>query len=337
MRILTVNTGSTSTKVDLVDGGRSTRLTMDDALADSAPDAIAHRVVHGGDRTAVVIVDDTVRDELETLVELAPLHQRPALVVIDRCRQAWPGVPNVACFDTAFHATIPVAARAYALPPPWRERVRQYGFHGLSYAWATARVREQAPSADRIVIAHLGGGASLCGVRQGRSVFTTMGFTPLDGLVMATRPGSIDPGAVLYLQRHAPDVGALLERSAGLVGLCGTDDMREVRRRIDNGDAEAGFAFAVWRHRLVALLGACIAALEGIDALVFTGGIGEHDAPARAAVAEAFEWLGVHLDPARNDRHESVISAPDSAIKVVVVESREDLQMADEAAAVLAP
>jgi len=286
---------------------------------DPRPDAVVHRVVHGGDRTAAVVVDDDVVDELRRLTELAPLHQPPALDALERCRSAWPDVPNVACFDTAFHASVPAEARTYALPARFRSVVRAYGFHGLSYAWAAQQVAEREPECRRIVIAHLGGGQSLCAVRDGRSVMTTMGFTPLDGLVMATRCGSIDPGAVLWLEQHTDeDVGAVLEHESGLLGLCGTDDMREVHQRIAAGDADAELAFAVWRHRAVTLVGGCVAALGGLDALVFTGGVGEHDAIARAAITDAFAWLA-------------------GPVRTFVIPAREDLQMAAEAARALAP
>jgi acetate kinase len=332
VRILTVNAGSTSTKVALVDDGAATVTTLDAALDAPPPDAVAHRVVHGGDRDHAVVVDDAVVDELAALTSLAPLHQPAALARIDRCRRAWPAVPNVACFDTAFHATIPPAARTYALPAHLREQVRVYGFHGLSHAWSARRVVELAPEARRVVVAHLGGGQSLCAVRDGRSVMTTMGFTPVDGMVMATRSGAVDPGAVLWLaQQGVDDLADVLERESGLLGLCGTSDMREVQARVARGDADARLAFEVWRHRAVALLGGCVAALSGIDAVVFTGGIGEHDEVARATIAEAFAWLGVTLAGGVQQGEDREITGSDARVRAFVVAVREDLQMAGEA------
>ncbi len=338
MRVLTVNAGSTSLKVAaVVDGAAAPRVaSLDDALAGAPPDAIAHRVVHGGDRTAPVLVDERVMDELLALADLAPLHQPPALDALTTCRAAWPAVPNVACFDTAFHSTIPAAARTYALPARWRDTVKVYGFHGLSCAWAAGRVAAMAPDVRRLVVAHLGGGQSLTAVLDGRSVLTTMGFTPLDGLVMATRCGSLDPGAVLWLQRHGvDDLERVLEHDSGLLGLCGTADMREVHARADAGDTDAQSAFDVWCHRVRTNLGACVAVLEGLDALVFTGGVGEHDRRARAAIATDFHWLGVDIADGPDDGDDREITAPGAAVRTFVIEAREDLQLAAEATALL--
>jgi acetate kinase len=343
VRVLTVNAGSTSVKVVEVDGDRATRTydALDDALAAGPPDSVAHRVVHGGDRTAAVRIDDRVLTELRALTELAPLHQPPALDAIDRCRVAWPSTPQVACFDTAFHATIPEPARTYALPARLRERVRVFGFHGLSHAWSAATIERLAPGARRVVVAHLGGGQSLCGVLDGASVVTTMGFTPLDGLVMATRSGALDPGAVLWLAAHTDeDLERVLELESGLEGLCGTGDMREVLARAADGDAEALLARDVWCHRLVTQLGGCVAALGGLDVLAFTGGIGEHSPAARDLVASRLGWLGVALDPVANDGAAGVtepveIGAAGAGVRSFVVPAREDLQLAREAANLL--
>jgi len=294
--------------------------------------------VHGGERRAAAVVDDAVFEELRALTDLAPLHQPPSLAAIDACRARWPAVPNVACFDTAFHATMPLAARTYALPARYRAVVRAYGFHGLSYAWASERLRVLAPDARRVLIAHLGGGQSLCATLDGRSVATTMGFTPLDGLVMATRAGALDPGAVLWLERHLVDGDRLpdvLETQSGLLGLCGTDDMREVHRRVAAGDPDAQLAFDVWRHRIVERAGACIAVLGGLDALVFTGGIGEHDAVARAALVDGLGWLGVAIRDRPDDAGERELTAPGSSIRCFVIPAREELQLAAESRACL--
>jgi acetate kinase len=338
VRILTVNAGSTSWKIAEVDGATVTELaSLDDAFSRAAPDCVAHRVVHGGPRTAAVTVDDAVVRELEHLVELAPLHQPPALDGMRACRAQWPSVPNVACFDTAFHATIPAAARAYALPPEYRDRVRVYGFHGLSHAWAAGAVASLAPEARRVVVAHLGGGQSLCAVLDGQSVHTTMGFTPLDGLVMATRCGHIDPGAVLWLVANATeDVGDLLDRRSGLLGLAGTADLRELHARSGRGDQDARFAFSVWSHAIVTQLGGCVAALGGLDALVFTGGIGEHDAIVHHEVARAFAWLGVAVSTDLPNGEAVELTAAGASVRTFVVRAREELQLAREAAGLLA-
>lgn len=317
MRLLTVNQGSTSLKLSVVEDGAAVAHpeALDDALTDDALDAVVHRVVHGGDRPGAAVVDDGVRGELGALVGLAPLHQPAALEALDRCRASRPGLAQVACFDTAFHRTIPAAARTYALPRRLRALVQGYGFHGLSHAWVAGRVAEAAPEARRVLVAHLGGGQSLCGVLDGASVVTTMGFTPLDGLVMATRSGALDPGAVLWLARHTDeDLAVVLERESGLLGLAGTADMAEVLERRRAGDEDAVLAVDVWCHRLVTQAGACAAALGGLDVMAFTGGIGEHSAEARTLVTDRLAWLGA---------------------EAMVVESREDLQMATEAEAVL--
>lgn len=342
MRVLTVNAGSTSLKLVDVVGGRAERTYdgLDRALAGVAPDAVAHRVVHGGERTSAQRIDDDVLHQLDGLTDLAPLHQPPALDALRRCRERWPDVPQVASFDTAFHSTIPDAACTYALPARWRPTVRAYGFHGLSHAWSVQEVARRAPETRRVVVAHLGGGQSLCGAVDGRSAVTTMGFTPLDGLVMATRSGALDPGAVLWLQAHSgEDVATVLERESGLLGLCGSGDMAEVLRRSAAGDGEAAFAFDVWRHRFLTQFGACVAALGGLDAIAFTGGIGEHAPVLRGSVAGALGWLGVAVDEGEQadatgggDRE---ITAAGATVRTFVVTAREDLQLAAEAEACL--
>jgi acetate kinase len=332
VRVLTVNAGSTSMKLSLVDGVEAVARfdSLDDAVARAgAVDVVAHRVVHGGERSAPVVVDDRVVEELRQLTQLAPLHQPAAVDGLDRSRRAWPEVPQVACFDTAFHTTIPAEARTYALPEGLRRKVRVYGFHGLSYAWSAARMAAIAPDARRVVVAHLGGGESLCGVVDGRSVTTTMGFTPLDGLVMATRSGALDPGAVLWLADQVDDLADVLAHGSGLLGLCGTADMREVLAR---DDVDAQLALGVYLHRLVALLGGCAATMQGLDALVFTGGVGEHAPRLRELVAERLGWLGVAVDP---DASGEEITAVGAAVRTFVIEAREDLQMAAEVAALI--
>jgi len=320
VNVLTVNAGSSSLKLALVVHGRVEReyADLDAALAGPAPDAVGHRVVHGGPRTSPVVVDDRVRRELQALVDLAPLHQPPALAALDACRSAWSGVTQVACFDTAFHATIPPAASTYALPAAWRAAgVRVYGFHGLSVAWVASRLPMLAPGARRVLVAHLGSGSSLTAVVAGRSVATTMGFTPSDGLVMGTRSGAVDPGALLWLARSRgvaiDELADGLERRSGLLGLAGAADFRQVAAAAADGSADAVLALDVWWHRLVVLAGGMVAAMGGVDAVVLTGGIGEHADTVHVGVAERLAFLGVGGQ------------AP-----LFVVPAREDLQVAVE-------
>ena len=360
MRVLVVNTGSSSVKLRLVSGGEllgSTDLGAPSTLEPSAVadavgslgadvEAVGHRVVHGGPAyTGPVRVDDEVRAELESLVDLAPLHLPASLAGLDTVRAALPGVPAVACFDTAFHATIPPEAATYALPAAWRELgVRKYGFHGLSHAYAARRSAEllgRDPAGLRVVTCHLGAGASLCAVSDGRSVDTTMGFTPLDGLVMATRSGSVDPGAVLWLQRQrglsADEVFEGLERGSGLLGLAGTADMREVLARLDTGDEQALLAFATYVHRVRAQIAAMAAAMNGLDAVAFTGGVGEASGAVREGSLAGLEHLGVAVNPGQNEaaRGDANVSAPGSPAGVAVVTAREDLEIAAQVEATL--
>lgn len=344
-RVLTVNAGSTSLKLSLVeDGQRVAEFSdLDSALAAPSADTVAHRIVHGGHRTVAAVVDDDLVRELRALVELAPLHQPPALDALDRVRAALPHVPQIACFDTAFHSTLPAAASTYALPERLRAKVRVYGFHGLSHGWASTVARRHVPGARRVLVAHLGGGASLCAVLDGISVDTTMGFTPLDGLVMATRSGSVDPGAVLWLAAHTgEDLATVLERESGLLGLCGSGDMKTVLSRAAAGDPEAALAFDVYRHRLVRDAAGMVAALGGLDVLVFTGGVGEHAAAVRSALAAGLSWLGVAIadppagGPPPPDEESTEITAPGAPVRTLVVPAREDLRMAAEALPLLA-
>ena len=325
MHVLVVNAGSSSLKLRLLDPDDEVVWTRDlDAGSDELEDALAeggeadasgHRIVHGGPgHTSAAAVDDALLADLRALTELAPLHQPPALDALEAVRRGRPELPAVACFDTAFHATLPEAARTYALPAEWRERygLRRYGFHGLSHAYASRRAAELVDGARRIVTCHLGAGASLAAVRDGRSVDTTMGFTPLAGLVMATRSGDVDPGILAWLlERDAVDAGELndaLERRSGLLGLAGTADMREVIDAAGRGDDAARLAFDVYVHRLRSSIGAMVASLGGVDALVFTGGVGEHAPEVRDAATDGLGLLG------------------DAA--VLVIEAREDLEIA---------
>lgn len=339
-RVLVVNAGSSSLKLSLL-GADDTVLArpagLDDLAGMPAPDAIGHRVVHGGrEFTEPVLIDEYVERRLRALVALAPLHQPKSIEGIDAVRAALPGLPEVACFDTAFHAGLPAAAATYALPAAWREKygLRRYGFHGLSHAYASRRAAElagTAPGVPRTVVCHLGAGASLCAVDGGRSVDTTMGFTPLDGLVMATRSGSVDPGLLLWLMRNegmsADALAGALEHDSGLTALAGTPDMREILAR---EDADAALALGVYLHRLRAGIAAMATSLGGLDALVFTGGVGEHAPRIRQGAAGGLGLLGVALDPERNEdaRGDAEIGAAGAPVRVFVVTAREDVEIA---------
>ena len=334
MRLLVVNAGSSSLKVRLLDGGQL--IATWGGLPDRAPDvdAVGHRIVHGGTEfVAPVVIDYEVERRLRALGELAPLHQPKSLHALDDARRLLPRVPHVACFDTAFHATLPPAASTYALPAEWRARyaVRRYGFHGLSHSWASRRAAELVPAAHRSVTCHLGAGASLAAVLDGRCVDTTMGFTPLEGLVMATRSGSVDPGLILWLQDHEGltsfEVAETLEMKSGLLGLAGTPDMRELLAR---SDEKARLAIDVYVHRLVGSIAAMTAALGGLDTLVFTGGVGENAVQIRRRVAEQLGFLGVRIDLDRNTTAspDCDISGDGAPARTLVVESREDLEIA---------
>ncbi len=361
-RILTVNAGSSSLKLRLLGPGDEVPASRDSAPGDDPealraelrailaagppPDAAAHRVVHGGGRDRPTVVDAAVEDELEALADLAPLHNPQAVRALRALAEVRPGLPNVACFDTAFHAGLPAAARTYALPAAWTDGevpLRRYGFHGLSHAYASRRAAELLgrPCEElRLVTAHLGAGASLAAVAGGRSVDTTMGFTPLEGLVMATRAGSVDPGLLLWLQRHrgidAATMERALDREAGLLGLAGTADLREIVAGAD-GDERLALALDVYVHRLVAAIAAMTAALGGLDALVFTGGVGENAPLVRERACAATAFLGVELDREANERGvpDSLLSPPRATAAVLLVAAREDLELARQARAVL--
>lgn len=349
MNLLIVNTGSSSLKLRVLSPSDEVLAEKDvgdsdgsaEALGEFEADAVVHRVVHGGDRfDGAVMVDDDVEDAIEELVPLAPLHQPRALELIRATRAA--GRRTVACFDTSYHRTIPADAATYALPAEWRERfgLRKFGFHGLSHSYVARRAPEVAGrETRRLISCHLGAGASLCAIAEGVSVDTTMGFTPVDGLVMATRSGSVDPGLLLWLQTSgglgAEEIADALEHRSGLLGLTGkTGDLREVLAGL--GSETNRLAYAVYVNRLVAELARMAAALDGVDAIAFTGGVGEHSAEVRAAVCRRLQWLGVTLDAEHNENHTPVISAPGAAVVLCVIPSREDLTMAAEARAVLA-
>jgi acetate kinase len=364
VRVLVVNAGSSSVKLSVVGADDATlaarelaapRATIDRselraAIADGlgAVDAVGHRIVHGGERfRAPVLIDGEVQSGLRELVALAPLHQPKSLAALDAVTSELPGLPAVACFDTAFHTTLPAAAHTYALPVAWRRRwgLRRYGFHGLSHAWVARRAPAMlgADGGDlRIVSCHLGAGASLCAIRGGRSLDTTMGFTPLEGLVMATRSGSVDPGLLLWLMEQTGmaelELARALEHESGLLGLAGAADMREILARAGHGDEAARLALDVYLHRLRAGIASMTAALGGLDTLVFTGGVGEHQPDIRAGAARGMDFLGVAIDDRLNagaeadDREVTAAGAPG---RVLVIKAREDLEIARQARTVL--
>jgi acetate kinase len=343
--ILVVNAGSTSLKLRLVANDESVTAveSLDDVPAAEIA-AVAHRVVHGGSlfREAVVI-DGEVRDAIAGLRAIAPLHNTPALEAIETAARALPGVPHLAVFDTAFHATIPPAAATYAVPRRWREDwdVRRYGFHGLSVAWSTERAAAmlgRAPGDVCLVVCHLGGGSSVTGVRDGRSADTTMGFSPLEGVPMNTRSGSVDPGALLHLLRsRGLDAGQLdhaLNFESGLTALAGATGQKLEQAAAD-GDPDAALALDVFTYRVAGAVAAMAVAAGRLDALVFTAGIGEGSAEVRSRVCGRLGLLGVRLDPERN-----AAAAPDcdvsaGAVPVLVIRAREELVIARAARALV--
>jgi acetate kinase len=330
VRVLVVNAGSSTLKLSVLDAdddplaartlelpdGRVDPAAVAQALtAMPAADAAGHRVVHGGDATGPAPIDAGVKARIRALSPLAPLHQARALAGIEAVERARPDLPAVACFDTAFHAHLPATAATYALPRAWRERhgLRRYGFHGLSHAWIARQVDPDA----RLVSCHLGAGASLAAIRAGRSLDTTMGYTPLEGLVMATRSGSVDPGLLTWLLREGglsvAELDHGLEHESGLTGLAGTGDMRELLARTD---PDARLAVGVYVHRLCASVAAMAAALGGLDVLAFTGGVGEHAEPIRHDVVAGTAFLGPYT--------------------TLVVAAREDVEIARQVRGVLA-
>ncbi len=354
--VLIVNAGSSSLKLRVLGGDDAVVASADlpmpldaaalkDALERFGPvNAAGHRIVHGGSfYSSAVLADASVRRKLEALTDLAPLHQPPALGALDAVSALMPGVPDVACFDTAFHATISDSAATFALPAHWRDKwgLRRYGFHGLSHAYIARRTAELCPGASRVVSCHLGAGASLCAIRDGRSADTTMGFTPLDGLVMATRPGSVDPGLVLWLAVHArvplDELNEALEHRSGLAGLTGTSDMRSVLERAAAADPDAVLARDVYLHRLRGLIASMVSSLGGLDALVFTGGVGENSAEIRARTMDGLGFLGVNGDPARNESGggDREIGAAGAPVRALVISAREDIEIARQVRALL--
>lgn len=324
--------------IPLVDHAQSIKAVLDSlhtAFPDKKLSAIGHRVVHGGtefDRPT--LIDDEVLRKLEALAPFAPLHQPHNLAGIRAAMQAFPGVPQIACFDTSFHRSHPWVNDTFALPREYYDRgVRRYGFHGISYDYITSELQRRAPliAAGRVVVAHLGNGASMCAIQNGRSVASTMGFSALDGLPMGTRCGQVDPGVLLYLMDQegmdAEEISDMLYRRSGLLGLSGglASDMRtlEASDAIEAKEAIAYFVFRIQRE-----LGAMAAAMGGIDALVFCGGIGENSRLIRSRICERTEWMGIEIDHARNAENAEIISSEMSRAKVMVIPTNEGLVIA---------
>jgi acetate kinase len=355
--VLTVNAGSSSLHLALVDGdtvhdrldvkGAPDSPDTDAAVATfvkerPAPDAVAHRLVHGGDVVQrPTVVDDALLGAVRGLTDLAPLHLPPALHLIQLLREWLPDVPHVLCPDTGFHADLPEHAATYPLPAAWRARynLRRYGFHGLSYAWATrraARLLGRPVTELRLVLTHLGGGASVCAVWGGRSVDTSMGFTPLDGVPMSTRSGAVDPGMLLWLlepvRLSLDEVRDGLNHHAGLLGLSGdrSGDTRELVAAAAAEDARAALALAVFAHRVRREIAAAATNLDRLDAVVFTGEIGWDQPEVRHAVCSGLRLLGVPLPARGNLPADGLISPDAAAVPVLVVQPREELQLAED-------
>jgi acetate kinase len=351
--VLILNTGSSTFKWALLSddeqflGTGSEEWEADDALtrktqietrlrAIPAPRAVGHRIVHGGlVFEDSVVIDDAARRELEALLILDLLHMRPALCALDAARDAFPQALHVAAFDTAFHRTLSKAAAGYALPTEWTQRwgLRRFGFHGLSVSWSVDWVRRNLqPFPRRLVVAHLGSGCSVTAVLDGRSVDTSMGFTPLEGMMMGTRAGSVDPGLLLHLQTHlgvtALELEDVLTNRSGLLGVSGVSaDIRDVLKAADEGNSNAWLAYDRFIFSARRAVGAAAGVLGGVDALVFTGGIGEHNPRVRHDIAAAFEGLEIDTRAAED---EGLISSPHSRVRAAVVKAREDLVLLRE-------
>ena len=353
-QVMVINVGSSSCKVSIARGSNVKEIEggADSALEWSAghwqefakseggfeAEFVLHRFVHsGGIFHGPTPIDASVRHALDGLVSLAPLHTKNALSVTDAVAAAFPQSLGIACFDTTFHETLTLAAFTYAIPAAWRNEhgIRKYGFHGFAHDYANTCAREilDQRAVSRVLSCQLGSGASLAAIVDGTSVDTTMGFTPVDGLVMGTRPGSVDPGALAWLLTNTSlddsTMSEQLEHSSGLVGIAGYSDMKVIMEDVQRGDQLASLAYNMWRHRLVGEMGRMVAVMGGVDLIVFSGGIGEHAWRARADVMDSFRFLNALLDEGVNRaaRGDGVISSAGSVVAVVVVTAREDLAM----------
>jgi acetate kinase len=355
MSVFTVNCGSSSLKWSVVDPAAGTVVAsgtvgsvtdhaaaLDGVLAEAPLDdviAVAHRVVHGGERfSAPVLINEAVLASIHDLSVLAPLHNPVNALGIEVAQRAFPSLPHVAVFDTAFHATLPPRAYTYAVPRAWG--VRRYGFHGTSHAYVSREAGRLLGRSDAdVIVLHLGNGASASAVSSGKSIDTSMGLTPLEGLVMGTRSGDVDPALLLHLRRthnlSTDEIDSVLNSRSGMLALAGDNDMREVHRRVAAGDAAAELALDVYCYRIRKYVGAYLAALGGADAIVFTAGVGENDPIVRARSLAGLERLGIDVDPQRNAAGETVISSDGSWVKVLVIPTNEELEMALQAAALV--
>jgi acetate kinase len=338
-----------SENVDWKDHGKAVERFISDLTADqrSGLAAVGHRIVHGGSFTSSVRITPEIRSRITALADLAPLHNPPSLKTLAAAEAALPHVPQVATFDTAFHATMPPEAYTYPLPASWTRDwgIRRYGFHGLSHAYCTRRAAQmlgKLPQQLRLVICHLGNGCSATAVLAGRSVDTTMGFTPLEGLMMGTRSGSIDPSIGLHVQeKHGlsvAEVEAALNRESGLLGVSGvSSDMRQVLAAANAGQEQARLALGIYTHRVRQTIGALTATTGGVDAVVFTAGVGENSAEVRAEVCRGLECLGLTLDAKANAtcRPDADVALRDSPARILIIATREDITMLHEVVQVL--
>jgi len=363
--VLVINSGSSSVKFALFQLTRPPvplrRGTIDLGGAAFSPDrllaslsadvedcplgAIGHRIVHGGSlHTEPALLTDTVIADLERLVPLAPNHLPASLALIDACRRARPDVPQIGCFDTAFHAALPPESRRLPIPKAFHEQgVRRYGFHGLAFTFLMQELRRVSPGRahGRIVLAHLGNGSSLAAVHGGRSIDTTMGFTPLGGVVMGTRSGDLDPGVLVHLLRttgrDADGLERLISRDSGLAGISGrSGDVKELLAR-EADDPDCHLAITIYCYEIRKRIGSFAAALGGLDVLVFSGGVGEHAPSIRGRICGGLEFAGVRLDPARNAGNDEVISTGDSPAMVRVIPANEEAVIAEAAHTLLHP
>ncbi|MCT7960304.1 acetate kinase [Laspinema sp. D1] len=313
------------------------------AIADpSEIDVVGHRIVHGGEKyREATRITPQIKTAIAQLAQLAPAHNPANLKGIEVVEKILPNVPQIAVFDTAFHADLPLETVVYPLPYEWYQQgIRRYGFHGISYQYATQRTAEllEKPlDRLRMIVCHLGNGCSLAAIKNGKSVETTMGFTPLEGLMMGTRSGSIDPGILIHQMRSQPlevdKLDSILNRESGLKGVSGvSSDMRDIQTAIQGGNQRAKLAFDMYVHRLRSQIGAMLPILGGLDALVFTGGVGEHHPRVRSAVCEGFEFLKLHLDPHKNQNSpiDADIATTESKVRVFVIQAQEDWAIARE-------